>query len=432
MLKILKGYLLNKRTDNILFIGSVFVIFSSLFSSFFSYLFQVLMGRALSVNDYGVLVALFSIFSIISLPYGFISPAITKIVSEIKDIDYPKGLSYFFYSVFRINFFIAFLLSFLPYLFRKYIADYLKISDIDLFVPFFLYLFSTLVFAINMAFLQALKRFKALAVEYFSVSFAKFITAILALYFSFSIGGTFGILALLTLFAGLIGYKLLLKNIVFSHRKFSKSNLNRIATFSVASSFTFLGITFLFNNDVLLVKHLFDSQTAGFYSSAAVIGRIIFYGVSPISMVLFPECAERFFKKQDYLNPLIKGSAAVFFLSMLGFVIMYFFPTYVVKILFGDKYINAVEFLPLYALYMVSYTMVSVLGWLLVAISKLKEGALALGVAAIQYFSVKYYFNNSVSQVLWVSIILTSLLLMAYVGFIWREYVDSKKVKNSL
>ena len=427
IVKISKDFL-KKYLRNALIISTLVVVSSSLFANFFSYLFQLLIGRALNIADYGVVIAMFSVYSIIGVPFGIIANAITKIVSEVKDTNYPKDVSYFFYSIFRINFVLSVCIGIGIYFLRDYLADYLNISDTSIFFSFSLFLFFSLVFTFNKSFLQALKRFKALSLETFALAFSKFLVAVIVLYLGLGINEIFYLLSISLLIGGLVGFALLSKNIHRSFRQFKKRYLKKIATFSLFSSFTFFGVNLIFNNDLLLVKHLFSSEMAGFYSSAAVIGRIIFYGVSPIAMVLFPICAERFFKKEDYLTPLIKGIVVVFILSFMGFLILYFFPSFVVRILFGDKYITAIGFLPLYALYMVPYSMVSILGWLLVAISKLKEGSVALVFAGIQYFSIKLFFNQNIYQVLYVSIIISFILSFLYLYFVLKEYFRSKNL----
>src|SRR3989339_685572 len=77
-----------KHLKNSLVQGTVVVTIASLFANFFAYLFQLLMGRALSIEDYGTLISLFSILALITMPLGIIANAVTKVVSEIKDIDY--------------------------------------------------------------------------------------------------------------------------------------------------------------------------------------------------------------------------------------------------------------------------------------------------------------------------------------------------------
>jgi len=419
-----------KHLKNNLIQGTIIVTTASLFSNFFAYLFQLLMGRALSVNEYGVLISLFSIQAIITLPMGVIANAITKIVSEVKEVNYPKGLSYFFYSIFRINFVISLLISLVFYLFRYYISRYLNITNVELFKPFTLLLFVGLIFSFNTSFLQALKRYKALSADAFARSFFKFVVAVLVFYFSFGLDKAFYLLSFFILLAGIFGYGLLSKNIRFEYRKFNKSNLKRIVSFSLGSTFTFLGLSLIFNNDVLLVKHLFSPETAGYYSSASVMGHIIFYGVSPIATVLFPVCAERYHQRKNYLEPLIKGISIVGILSLIGFIAMYFFPSLVVNILFGAKYLNSIKYIPLYALYMVFYSLVSVLGWLLVAISKLKTGSFAFLAAVLQYLLIKFVFNNSVEQVLYVSITVSFILLIIFLVAIYYESIklESNKV----
>lgn len=267
--------------------GSFIITLTSLFANFFSYLFQLLAGRALSVSDYGILIALFSVQALVGLPTGIIANAVTKKVTEIKDIDYPNGLSLFFYSLFKLNLIFSLVTVIVLFFFKSYVLTYLNISATGLYFPFLLYVFFSMLFVYDRSFLQALHRYKALSILNISQSLGKLLTAGIVLYLALDLIWVFVLLSIFILLFELVSLTLLFKNIHKKYGVFSSEHLVKILKFSFLSSFGFIGVSLILNNDVLLVKHLFSEDVAGYYSSSAIIGRIIFYGASPLAVVLF-------------------------------------------------------------------------------------------------------------------------------------------------
>jgi len=51
---------------------------------------------------------------------------------------------------------------------------------------------------------------------------------------------------------------------------------------------TYIGVTFLTNMDMIMVKHYFTAAETGTYSAAVVIGRIAYFLPATIVAVLFP------------------------------------------------------------------------------------------------------------------------------------------------
>ena len=412
---------------NKIVLGSFIVTLSSIFTNFLAYLFQLVMGRALSVSEYGVLIAFFSLQSILTLPTGIIANSVTKTVTEIKNDDYPNGLSLFFYSLLKLNLAFSLVIVILMYLFKDFIFSYLNISDTTLFLPFLFYVFISILFIYDKSFLQGLHRYKAFSLVGFLHVLGKLFTALIVLYYSLNLLWVFILLALFILLFEAFSLYLLFKNINKKVGLFSTKHLGKILRFSFFSSFGFLGITLIFNNDILLVKHLFNAEIAGFYSSSAVMGRMVFYGASPIATVLFPICAERYHQKKGYLDVMFKGLTAVFLMSLAGFIVFYFFPEYIIKLMFGDKYLGSAQYLPLYSLYMLFYSVTAVFTWLLVSVSRLKLVSITLLGAFIQYISIKFIFNQNVSQVLYTSIAVCAGILGVYVLSFIKEFYLVKK-----
>ena len=65
-----------------LFKNGIYIFIFSMSANFFNYLFQIAMGRLLTVSEYGTLNSLFSILLIISVPAGTITIIAAKNISH--------------------------------------------------------------------------------------------------------------------------------------------------------------------------------------------------------------------------------------------------------------------------------------------------------------------------------------------------------------
>ncbi len=72
-----------------------------------------------------------------------------------------------------------------------------------------------------------------------------------------------------------------------------------------------ISLTSIFNIDVLLVKHFFDSINAGYYAALSLLGKMIFFGSWSVSMVMFSKVSEAYALNKNYKNILKKGISKI-------------------------------------------------------------------------------------------------------------------------
>ncbi|PIR42297.1 hypothetical protein CO058_01040 [candidate division WWE3 bacterium CG_4_9_14_0_2_um_filter_35_11] len=402
---------------NFILSRSSIVIVSSLVGSVFSYLFQFLSARSLSVSEYSELVSLFSLSVIISTVMLIFTNGTTKLVAEIKSINYPIRISNFFFSLMKLVLITTVFVFFGMIIFQNQIGSYLNISNISL-----IYIFAIAVILgnINSALgpvLQGLQRFKAFSFYNIFNSFAKFLVAIVVLYFGLTVIETFWGLVISTIAGIAFGATLLKKNLMLNLKAFDKKDIKTLAKYSIGSILILAGLNFLQNNDIILVKHYFDSNLAGIYASLTVIGRIVFFAASPVAIVMLPICAERYKHGGDVIKPfLISISISALIASSVS-LIYWLFPKLIIGILFGQKYILSAPYLPIFGLFMFVYTLLYVVGMFFISISKFKQGSLMLIGAIIQTVGI-YFYHENLYQVIWASIIGTIVSLIALTPFL--------------
>ncbi len=401
---------------------SFLVVFVSLSANVFSYLFQFFTGRYFSVEEYGQLNSLFSLSGIIPLIVGIFISAVPKMVAEIKDQDYPHRISRLFFTLFYFESIVSVLTLIFLLIFSRSIGDYLNISDINLIKIFSLAVAAGVFTTFMTPFMQGLLRFKAYSFAIFMAAFLKLAVALSVIYFKLNVTSIFAGLAITTLIVGIIGVILLAKNITHRSRAITKVDFTKLIYYSMASSLGLIGLSLIQNIDVIEVKHFFDEATAGIYASTSVIGKMVFYAASPVAIVMLPICSEKYKKGENFIKPFLSSITIALLISSTITAVYVLFPEFVIKLLFGTKYLDVKDFLPQYAFYNLLYTLMYIAALFLISISKFKESSLPIFAAVLQYFGIKMLAHNP-SQVIYVSAASVFVVLLPLFFIIYRLYL---------
>lgn len=404
---------------------SILIIAASFTANIFAYLFQLVSGRYFSKEDYGVLVALFSLSGIIPLILQFFTSGIPKLVAEIKDIDYPKRISSLFYTIFKINAGISLLILIGMLLLKNNIAEFLNIENTTVMYPFIFAVAAGVLTLFMTPYIQGLMRFKAYAFVTLLTSISKFLVALTVLLLGLTLSDIFWGLTITTTIMGIIAYSLLLKNLDFKWRIFNKPDLSLLIKYSLGGALALIGLNLVNSIDVILVKHYFSPEIAGTYSSISVIGRIIFYAASPVAIVMLPICAQKFKKGENFIKPFLAAIGISTIISGVATFLYAEFPHLIITTLFGNEYLTAEPYLGLFALFMLIYTILYIFATFLIATSKFKLSSLVIIASGLQYFGIKLFHAN-ITQVIYVSIAAVSIVLVVYlflfIGVIKHKY----------
>ncbi len=201
---------------------SLMVIIASFTANIFAYLFQLVSGRYFSKEDYGILVALFSLSGIIPLVVQFFISGIPKLVAEIKDTDYPIRISSLFYTIFKINATITLVILVLMLIFKNAIAKFLNITDISVMNPFIFAVSAGILTLFMVPYVQGLMRFKAYSFITLLAAVSKLTVALVVLFLGLTLKDIYWGLTFTTLLIGIISYKVLLKNLNLNWRTTDK------------------------------------------------------------------------------------------------------------------------------------------------------------------------------------------------------------------
>jgi O-antigen/teichoic acid export membrane protein len=291
-----------------------------------NYFFHFAMARMLPIEQYGVLVALYSIIYILGIFTESIQLVISKYTTREKDLGKVKNIFKKSSSKgIKISFYI-----FISYLFAGIIiAKVLKI-DYALVSLTGLIIFSSFLLPISRGILQGKKRFFSLGGNMILESTVKLISAVLLVLVGLMIYGAV-IATLLGTYIALLFSIGSLKNILNKEEKDGETP--GIYGYSFPVIFIIAIIVIFYSIDVIIAKIVFSPEIAGIYAIASTISKVIFFGTQPIGKALFPITSD-----ENNLKPkkAIKQSLAIIgFLIIVALGVIYFFTDLLVLIFSG-------------------------------------------------------------------------------------------------
>jgi O-antigen/teichoic acid export membrane protein len=405
--------LVSRFTGSKVLTGSSIMFAGSMIVNFGAYLFHVVIGRILGVEKYGELATLLSLFFILNVPSMVIQTLLTKYFASYKARNaYGEARQLFEKSAFGILFLgiVGFIL-FLPFI--PAVSQYLALSRPDNLIVLYLILLSYLVSTVSISALIGFQMF-------FASSAVSVIITFLRLAFS-AFGATLGVFGALwgSVGSNIIGLILFMFPIRFIFRESKKSigfSKRNALSYSIPTLFSMLGMTLLYSQDVVLVKHFFPAATAGIYSSLNLFGKIIFFASSAVAAVVFPIITERRELKKTYQN-LVYGALIGVFILSFGIVGVYFVgSSFMVTLLFGKSFQVAAGYLAIFGIFMAFITISNLLVYICLATNKLRVGMLVMAASILQIIGI-YAFHASLLNVIYVNISISVLLFFSLLGY---------------
>ncbi|GFK94663.1 hypothetical protein NNJEOMEG_02510 [Fundidesulfovibrio magnetotacticus] len=255
----------------------------------FNYLFQLTAGRSMTPDEYGSFNALNSSTVILSAPLGVVPLIMARFTAgfALEGMGRVRGL---FGKAVKVSLVAACLALAAGFAFGHLLRDFLHLTDM---LPVYILtcmVALSLVAPVPWGMLQGLQRFTGYGLSGASNACMRFVVSLVFLvWLGQGVSGA--------MFCGLVGMFfqaglafLFLKDLYpvapeplpdGFHRE-----VGRYALAMVVSSV----VTMCLNNlDLVLVRHFCPGEEAGLYATAAILGRIAFYGPSVLLSVLFTE-----------------------------------------------------------------------------------------------------------------------------------------------
>jgi O-antigen/teichoic acid export membrane protein len=416
------------RKDKFFFNSSVFFI-GSFLVGLGNYLYQFLTARMLTVEVYGELQSVLAILAVTGVLTGTISTVLIKYAAGFKAKGRFDKIHYLF-SAYTQKILIAAMIFFAVFVVLSgCMAKFLNLDSalplIILGIAFF-FGFSN---SVNSGILQGLQKFKELSAISLVTVAVKILATVLLIKIGFGINGAVGAVVLAAATSYLISFyplKSLLK------QKKEQIEIKEIFQYSFPVFFTLLFTTWLYNIDVILVKHFFTAQAAGEYGALSMLGHIIFLITGPITGVMFSMAAHA---RGSNTDPAKVFKKALLLVGLIGFAILFSYfilPGFIVKILIGSKFLAIGKYLGWFGVSMFLYSLVSLFTQYFLSVGK-TECAYSTGIGALLQVVLISVFHNSLWQVVWTmnGVMLVILLFLAACFFKMNKYEQINLGGNS-
>ena len=411
-----------------LFKNGIYIFIFSMSANFFNYLFQIAMGRLLTVSEYGILNSLFSILLIISVPAGTITIIAAKNISHNLAISKFNEVKKFIKNIFfKVLLFGMFVLI-VYFIFVPYLMDFMKINVFLYYAILGVVLLISFFFSLLMGILQGSKMYGIYGVTGGLSSAAKFVIAVVLVLLGLNIAG-----ALLSTFIAQIAVSLIAVIFIYSYFKKigSKQVLdennddvsNNVLTikYFLLVLFSLFFYTFFTNIDLIMVKHFFPSKEAGIYAVSALLGKIILYLPASFAVVMFPEVSHAHALNNKTKRILFKTILITALLCLFGEIFYILFPDFIISVLMGTKYLKASPLLSLYGFSMFSFAILSIMVNYYMAVQKYLLVFLMFFFAIFEVVLISLFHQTMVSVIFCV---MATGYSLAFISLINIFYID--------
>jgi O-antigen/teichoic acid export membrane protein len=403
-----------------LFSGSAIMIFGSNIANVFAYLYHVIFGRILGPTSYGELAAIISMFGLIVVAFNYLGLVVVKFVSSSKGEHLQHIYSWFAKKVILLGL----LLGILVLISTSFLAEFLHIEK-NVIIVIAPTIFVTVLSFMFRAFLQGKLKFTQIALLSNSDVVGRLVFGLVFIYLGLEVFG-----AAIGLLAAAIVSLLLGRYFTREYKMFSKVNDFKrgpeVLSYAAPILVGTISINSFFTTDVLLVKHFFDSYQAGLYAALSFLGKIIYFGVAPISGVMFPMVSKRHSAGGPHKKIFWLSLLMVILIAASVLTIYYFIPGFAVRMLYGSRFVDVAPYLFQFGLFMALFSISSFFVNYFLSRNKNSVVLLTSLGSIVQALGI-WYFHNDVLTVIRVSLLASAMLFASLL--IYFSY-DSAKEKN--
>nr|WP_279343468.1 oligosaccharide flippase family protein [Fundidesulfovibrio terrae] len=257
----------------------------------FNYLFQLTAGRALTPDEFGSFNALNSSTVILAAPLGVVPLIMARFTAgfALDGMGRVRGL---FDKALRLTGVAAALALVLGFFGASWLKDFLHLQSLSPVYVLVGMVSLSLLVPVPLGILQGLQRFTGFGLAGASNAATRFLACLVLLtWFGQGVTGAMlcGLIAIVTQWGiSLVYLKDLFRVTPAPLPDGFQKEMGKYALAMIVSSV----VTMCLNNlDLVLVRHFCPGDEAGLYATAAILGRIAFYGPSVLVSVLFTEAA---------------------------------------------------------------------------------------------------------------------------------------------
>lgn len=383
--------------------NSMIVFALTMIANVFNYVFQIVVGKLMLVEEYAQVNTVLAIVSVFSIPTTIITLICARYIAlnyaEKNDENIASVMKILMRMVLVMGIVVASILfvggGAISSVFGLYSKKYL--------IGVFIVTIINMIYAITTGSLQGMKKFLPYGVQAIATAGGKLLFSILFIIIGWSVGGVIAGITIGIIIAISIGIKYIAGYIkmAITNRDVNGIDVREFFRYAIGTLVAQGCVIALTNGDILMVKAYFSDTEAGLYSSAMVIGKIAMYVSTAVIATLFPTVVERHEQGKD--TSVLFGKAMLYGggVAVLCAVGMILFGKLVIGILFGEKYLQAIEYLPAVCAFVVPLTFITILMNYLLAINETREFNVLIVIGLAGIIIGSYFVHDTVRHLLY-------------------------------
>lgn len=424
MIDKLKSIKENKDLYETILVGAGTII-----GSFFSYLLQFVLGRTLSVEDFGSFTTLLSISGLIGVVAVVLGISLVKVVSELYVNEEGDKLKILFINISKFSLLIGAILFLVMFFLRNYISTVFKIGSISAITLFAVTAGLGIINSVPPSFIRGLQKFKRFSLFQVLSCLNRFIFPTIFVLMGFGLTGVLGGLSISSVLTLVLGIVLLGFGLKTAKKIDLTKEYKKIISFSLPVVFTHLFITSLTSIDLILVKKYFSPSEAGYFAGAVTLGKILMFGSGAVTVVMFPKIVALYTKGKDFY-PEFKNLLAILMVTLFVGVASYsIFPGLITRIFFGKTFENSISYLPMFSVVVSLLVLINFFVSFFLAVEKVNVSFLLLPGVVLQYVLLNYR-HSTLYEVMGVDIFACIITLVLLVVYFYAQRI--KWLKTSL
>lgn len=404
--------------------GSFFIFLGSMFANFLAFLLNVFLARNLSYADYAIFSSLLSVIIIASVPAASLNTIIVKFATVYHAKNQIEKLKPLYIKFLKFILCLSFFIFLLFAVLSIPISNFLRLDNVWYVVLAGVTVAAFYLNVLNGAFLQSLLKFSFISLVTSVSGLIKLLVGVALIYLGFRAFGGLWSIFFMTFASFLIGFYPLREMILLKVKNKDISiKTDEIYSFAIPAFVTILSLTAFTSMDVILVKHFFNPQEAGFYAGLSLIGKVIFYFTFPIPMVMFPLLVKRHSTGKNF-NSLFYLALILVLLPSLAITVFYFlFPEIVINLFLGGRdYLSVAKYLGFFGLYLTVFSLVNVCVNFFLSLGKTKIAPAVVGSSILQTVLIFFYHNNFY-EIIGVSLAVSTALLIFLLSYYFNNFV---------
>jgi O-antigen/teichoic acid export membrane protein len=385
----------------------------SLLAALLLMLFHVYASRMLGPEGYGELGVLLSLISALLILLSSIYLIINKFMVQYAARGQEENIKF----LIKLSFWDSFLLGFASFVLciflSEIIADFFHMKNSTTVVFFGLLVWVTFLTPVLEGIFKGMQSFQLVGIFKMFESASRVLILVIFMWLGLGVNGAILALAIGTL----VGISFCIKPLY----RFRNTNSNRIYLsefyrFAVPVILGSLFITLILSIDVILVKHFFNPQEAGYFAAAGTLARIPFLIAVALGGVMFSKVAQNFNEGKQTRSALQNAIIYLGIIDVVFLAIIYFYSKQVAHAIFGSQY-QVAGFLFWYVLAFVLFSFVNIIALYEFARKRYKL-LFVLIIGFLAEFVLLLFFHFALVQVV---IIICAVMISMFVAVVGYE-----------